>query len=142
MVNGTTSGNSSNPMKFHVKENAGSIVICVMLVGEFPPNKTNLTDNYFTTDNTASEISYHVSCTYSYVFIHYVVDGIDYEGVSGSNNYTDDNRRFYIEIIIKDNSVHDGNKRFHVHFRNPSGCIPDEWIEICIWDDEWGECSN
>ena len=46
----------SDPVKLHVKENDGSITICVMLVGEFPSNKTSLTDMFSTSEDTAGEL--------------------------------------------------------------------------------------
>jgi len=55
-INGTKSGNFSNPVKFHVKENAGFITICVMLVGEFPRDATAFIDDYFTIDGSAGKL--------------------------------------------------------------------------------------
>ena len=56
LINGSTSGNASNPIKFQVKENGGPITICVMLVGMFPPNKTSLIDMYSTSNGTAGKL--------------------------------------------------------------------------------------
>ena len=61
-INGSASGNFSDPVKFHVKENETSITICVMLVGDFPYNKTSLTDMYMTIDGTAGKSRMHINC--------------------------------------------------------------------------------
>ena len=44
--------------------------------------------------------------------------------------------RIYEHITIKDNPKHDGNRKFSFHVQGLFGV--DVWVEICIWDDEWG----
>ena len=39
-------------------------------------------------------------------------------------------------ITLIDNHVHDGNKKFFLRVKGECGV--DVWVEICIWDDEWG----
>ena len=64
---------------------------------------------------------------------------MDYVAKADTFMYTEANQTFYITITIKDNDVHDKNKKFWLYFKERDGCIPDEWVQICIWDDEWGE---
>ena len=69
--------------------------------------------------------------------------GTDYDRVEGMFTYTETDRTFYITIGIRDNAVHDGDRRFRLHFHEMNGCIPDEWVDICILDDdEWGKPVN
>lgn len=70
----------------------------------------------------------------------FVVAGRDYGAINNAFLYTDDNRRLCITIRILDNDEHDKNKKFFLYFHEVNGCIPDQWAEICIRDDEWGEC--
>ena len=39
-------------------------------------------------------------------------------------------------VEILDNDDHDGNKKFFLRIQGECGV--DVWVEICVWDDEWG----
>ena len=63
----------------------------------------------------------------------------DYDPVNDQVTLTRDREILSFSITIKDNLYHDGNRKFlfRVH-----GFLMDEWVEICILDDEWGMLSS
>ena len=42
-----------------------------------------------------------------------------------------------LKIIL---NYHDGNRKFRFHVQGIYGV--DVWVEICIWDDEWGMLAS
>jgi len=64
------------------------------------------------------------------------VANTDYVPVNASYSVSRRFSKLYEYITIKDNPYHDGNRKFSFHVRGPYGI--DVWVEICIWDDEWG----
>ena len=66
----------------------------------------------------------------------------DYDPLNQVYTVTQQNSRMYEYITIKDNPYHDGNRKFlfRVHDQGQYGV--DVWVEICIWDDEWGMLTS
>ena len=55
------------------------------------------------------------------------------------NNYIVDesDQAFYENITISNDNVYSGTRNFSLQVQGSDGS--DEWIEICIWDDDPGE---
>lgn len=68
--------------------------------------------------------------------ISFVEDRRDYVDTNDTHKFTRIGESIYIAIKIIDNLRHDG-KRFFL-FGIVSECGIDIWIQIFIWDDEWG----
>ena len=60
----------------------------------------------------------------------------DYDPINGSYSVSRQKPTSCERITIKDNPYHDGNRNFFFLLSDEFGV--DVWIEICIWDDEWG----
>ena len=64
----------------------------------------------------------------------FTVAGKDFVGLVQRFTINQMNPSFVKNINILDNEIKDGRRRFF--FRVKGGCGLDEWVEICIWDDE------
>ena len=70
------------------------------------------------------------------VLFLFLEDGVDYVASNDIYTFTHIGEYIYVTIEIRDNLRHDG-KRFFL-FGILSTCGIDIWIQIFIWDDEWG----
>jgi len=66
----------------------------------------------------------------------FAVAWTDYDPINGSYFVTRQKPTSCERITIKDNPYHDGNRNLFLTLSNEYG--EDVWVEICIWDDEWG----
>ena len=64
---------------------------------------------------------------------------VDYLPVNALYTVSDRFPKLYEYITIKDNPDHDGNRKFLFLVQGTYGV--SVWVEICIWDDEWGMLS-
>ena len=64
----------------------------------------------------------------------------DFSPVVGTNKFTYIGQAIYIHIPIIDNMRHDGKRFFLFGITSKSGI--DIWLQIFIWDDEWGKCAT
>ena len=64
------------------------------------------------------------------------MDGRDYRSTNDTFTFIIVGQSIYISIPLKDNLYHDG-RRFFL-FGITSDCGINIWIQIFIWDDEWG----
>ena len=79
---------------------------------------------------------HHACVNNNIITIIFAGANIDYEPVNAFFSVPRHYPRLYEYITIKDNPYHDGNRKFLFHVEGPYGI--DVWVEICIWDDEWG----
>lgn len=92
-----------SPATYSVAENAGSVVVTVVLQGEQP--ECSGTVDYATEAGTATA-------------------GQDYTHVQGTLNFSvGDDRREQITIPIVDNSTQEGDEKFQVRLSQPTGTI-------------------
>ena len=76
-----------------------------------------------------------------YFFI--AVDGKDYRSTAATNDtfiFSRVGQAIYVRIPIIDNMRHDGKRFFLLGITSKSGI--DIWLQIFIWDDEWGRCAT
>ena len=131
-VNGTIGGTRDNPVKFNVKEDAGKIVLCYSIT--IPENKVFMSGKCQTIDETAGKLYNNLIIV---IFdLLFVVAGTDYDPVNASYSVPRQETTLCEHITIKDNPYHDGNRKFIFRVSGEYGV--DVWVEICIWDDEWG----
>jgi len=65
---------------------------------------------------------------------HLTVAGRDFNGLMQTFTINQMNPAFMENINLLDNMNQDGKRR--LFFRVKGDCGLDEWVEICIWDDE------
>ena len=127
----------ANEPQYHVKEDEGSITLCIRLES-FPEEKDNLTINCSTTEGTACKST----CGYVRFGINlyfFLVDGRDYYSTPGTNDtftFLFVGQFIYVTIPLIDNLCYNGKRYFL--FGITSKCGIDIWIQIFIWDDERG----
>jgi len=136
-VNGTAGGTRANAIKINVKEDDGVIVLCYLFT--FPTGVNMISGTCQTMDGTASKL--HTLQVWPFKNFLAVANR-DYEPVNAIYSVSPRFSKLYEYITIKDNTYHDGNRKFLFHVQGQYGV--DVWVEICIWDDEWGMfiCEN
>ena len=92
-----------------------------------------MSGNCQTMDDTAGKLWYTKTVYIKFIF---VVAWTDYDPINGSYFVTKQKPMTCEHITIKDNPYHDGNRKLFFTLSNEYG--EDVWVEICIWDDEWG----
>ena len=83
----------------------------------------------------AQLVSYNCACV-NIITTFLVEANTDYEPVNAFFSVPQRYPKLYEYITIKDNPYHDGNRKFLFHVDDPYRV--DVWVEISIWDDEWG----
>jgi len=127
-VNGTIGGTRDNPGKVNVSEDVGKVVLCYSIT--FLENETVSCQ---TMDGTAGKLWYIKLLTSTLLL---AVAWTDYDPINESYSVRRQEEMLCEEITIKDNPYHDGNRKFL--FQLSAQQEVDVWVEICIWDDEWG----
>ena len=135
----------ANEPQYHVKEDEGYLILHIRLES-LPKLKRYLTISYFTMEATACKFTCSIAIvkkTYSTTYFFFAVDGKDYRSTAATNDtfiFSRVGQAIYVRIPIIDNMRHDGKRFFLFGITSKSGI--DIWLQIFIWDDEWGRCAT
>ena len=69
-----------------------------------------------------------------------IVPGDDYLPFEDDFTFTAKGQYKYVTIQILNNAKHDGKRYFFLYIK--SSCGVYIWIQIFIWDDEWGRFNK